>query len=398
MSATSNGAPALVCLAVLGCVRPAWSDGSTASFREEYNLLIGRYRAGETRAAAARLASWPSSQVVRAAKHLDCFHRKECEAAAGLHLEAAANDLVDARPQQATAQIAAGREILRQLQPLFPSPASEINEYLLGWYLAAGYLQQDYGLHGDAFWSYSAALEVQPGDAAATLARASALEASALPDGFGGVLVDEGSILPLLGYPPGQVVASGFQQRVGDPASPEHVYLLRYLATEYRRVLASDPSLVEARLRLGRVLADGGHHDEGVGELRRVLQEAREPFEAGLAQLCLGRLAGTPEEAANSYRAATDADPSLRQAWLGLSEALWRIERSRRRGRRTRARVRRRPPGPAHVVGGVSPRPWPRLLTSAGRAAFTRRRGARRSTLRLRGVTYTPAFPEASCG
>jgi tetratricopeptide (TPR) repeat protein len=325
VTATLKAASVLVCVAVLGCVRPAWSDGNTNSFREEYRLLIGQYRAGETRRVVTRLASWPRSELVRAAAQLDCFHRKDCEAAAVLHLEAAAQGFEAARHEDAATQIAAGRAILRQLAAPFPSLGpSETAKYLSAWYLAAGHLLQAYGFHGDAFASYSLALEIRPGDAVTTLARASAIEASALPDGFGGVLVDEASLLPLLGYPPGQVLASGLQQRVGDPSSPDHVQLLRFLAKEYRFVLGSHPTLLEARLRLGRVLAAGGHGADAASELRRVAEEAREPFELGLAHLCLGRLAGTPEEAAKAYRAACEADPALRPAWLGLSEALWR--------------------------------------------------------------------------
>jgi tetratricopeptide (TPR) repeat protein len=89
-------------------------------------------------------------------------------------------------------------------------------------------------------------------------------------------------------------------------------------------VRAADPSCLEARLRLGRVLAAAGRREEAVAAFLEVLRASPDRFAGSLAHLCLGRLAATPEEAAGSYRAAAAADPNLRPAWLGLSEALWR--------------------------------------------------------------------------
>jgi tetratricopeptide (TPR) repeat protein len=103
------------------------------------------------------------------------------------------------------------------------------------------------------------------------------------------------------------------------------VPLLRFLAKEYRAVLGPGVPAGEVRLRLGRVLAARGLRDEAVAELRQAAEEANEPFARSLAHLCLGRLAQTAEDAARSYSAATDADPLLRQAWLGRSETAWRM-------------------------------------------------------------------------
>jgi tetratricopeptide (TPR) repeat protein len=267
---------------------------------------------------------WPPQQLTRATASLDCSNLKACEAAAVLHLDAAARHLDAGYPAEARAQIAAGQTLVRSVAPVPGRAPSTIGQHALEWCLAAGHLQQAYAEHAGAFLAYSAALLFHPGDAAATLGRASAVEAAVLPDGFGGVRISEPDLLSVLGYDPGQPVASGLQQRVSDPASPDHLRALAYLTREYGAVLAVDPSRSEARLRLGRVLAAGGKRDEALAAFREVLRASRDRFEGSLAQLCIGRLAATPEEAVESYRAAAAADPNLRPAWLGLSEALWR--------------------------------------------------------------------------
>lgn len=267
---------------------------------------------------------WPPERLTRAAAALDCFGLKACEAAAVLHLDAAARHFAAGYPAEAEAQIAAGWTLLRTMAPDPDRAPSAIGQYALEWCLATGHLQQAYARHAGAFVAYSAALVFHPGDVAATMGRASAVDATALPDGFGGVRVSEQDLLALLGYAPGKTVASGLPERVSDPASLDHLRALEYLTREYRAVLAAAPSCLEARLRLGRVLAAGGRRDGALAALREVLRASRDRSEISLAHLCLGRLAATPEEAAESYRAAATADPNLRPAWLGLSEALWR--------------------------------------------------------------------------
>jgi hypothetical protein len=310
-------------LVMVGSAGMASGSGSD-TWGRDYKDLIASYRAGQRRAAVEALMGWPPSRLARVAAALDCFNPKACETAAVLHLDAAAMHFEAGYPAEAGAQIAAGQTVVRSMTPVPGRAPSLIARFGLEWCQAAGHLQQAFAHHAGAFVAYSAALLFHPGDVVATLGRASAVEAAALPDGFGGVRVSEEDLLPLLGYPAGQTVASGLQQRVGDPASPDHLRALRCLAREYRAVLAAEPSRVEARLRLGRVLAAGGKRDEAVAELREVLRTSHDPFVVSLTHLCLGRLAGTPGDAAAAYRSATAVDPTLCPAWLGLSEALWR--------------------------------------------------------------------------
>ena len=298
--------------------------GGSDSTARDYKALVESYRAGQRRPAIEAVMGWPPQRLTRATASLDCADLKACEAAAVLHLDAAARHLDAGYPAEARAQIAAGQTLVRSMAPVPGRAPSAIGQHALAWCLAAGHLQQAYAEHAGAFFAYSAALLFHPGDATATLGRASAVEAAVLPDGFGGVRISEPDLLSVLGYGPGQTVASGLQQRVGDPASPDHLRALAYLTREYRAVLAADPSRLEARLRLGRVLAAGGKREEAFAAFREVLRASRDRFEGSLAHLCVGRLAATPEEAVESYRAAAAADPNLRPAWLGLSEALWR--------------------------------------------------------------------------
>ncbi len=293
----------LACVALAAGLVASAAESSKDSRRGEYRRLIEQYRKGGTRAAAEQLASWPKSEVGWATASLDCFHRDACVAAAILHLEAAAMLFDRLRPDDAHVQIEAGRAIVRELAirpapvlscPLCPSPPAPERAARVGfdWQLAAGFLQQSYGCHNGAY-------------------------ASRRPCRCGGPAAD-----PRIR--PGQAIASGLESRVGSAASRDHVTLLKYLERQYALVLASDGSLVEARLRRGRVLAALGRIAEAVAELRAVLLGRPEPFAAAVAHLCLARLAESADDAAAEYRRAIDLDPALQPAWMGLSEALRR--------------------------------------------------------------------------
>jgi tetratricopeptide (TPR) repeat protein len=91
----------------------------------------------------------------------------------------------------------------------------------------------------------------------------------------------------------------------------------------YRKALAQDPDLVEARIRLGRVLGMRGQHAAAVAELRRSLTQAPPPLLEYWALLFLGRelrAAGDPSAAAEAYERAVALDPSVQAPRLGLSQ------------------------------------------------------------------------------
>ena len=335
MSSFACRAAAASSLVLLAGLRAATAAPDKASLRHEYRQLVDRYRTGDT-GAVVQLTAWPSSDLEVAADGLDCVHVAVCEAAAVLHLEAAVLQLTTGYWDSAGGQVAAGRMILRNLLlPRGPAcaacqqdaPAPELTgRFAFSWHLAAGYLAQSRGFHAPAYSSYLDAQHLRPEDPEATLALATAVEAIVLPDGFGGVFIDAATIQGIVGEVSPAETRAGSSGLLDERQSPYRLRLLGHLQAQYRHVLAADPVLHEARLRLGRVLAASGQREAARVELRAVLAESRDPFDAALAHLCLARLAEAPEEAATSYRSAAEADPSLREAWLGLSETCWRME------------------------------------------------------------------------
>jgi tetratricopeptide (TPR) repeat protein len=194
--------------------------------------------------------------------------------------------------------------------------------FAFDWLLASGALQQSYGNHARAFRCYAAALELRPADPSALLARATALEFSVLPDGFGAVVVADWDIWQLLepgGEPPRELA-----YRLANPRTeaPYRRLLLEILTQQYRHVLELDSARTEARLRLGRVLEARGHRAEAEVELRAVAASRGEPFLAAIGRLCLARFESSPDDAAAAYRSALEIDPALTPAWLGLSQSL----------------------------------------------------------------------------
>jgi tetratricopeptide (TPR) repeat protein len=95
-----------------------------------------------------------------------------------------------------------------------------------------------------------------------------------------------------------------------------------------RDALALDPTLHEARLRLGRLHLDGGRPIEAESLLEEVERQSGDDRQRYLARLFLGRLAerrGRLDEAAGFYRRALEAWPDSQAARLALGHA---VERS----------------------------------------------------------------------
>jgi tetratricopeptide (TPR) repeat protein len=94
----------------------------------------------------------------------------------------------------------------------------------------------------------------------------------------------------------------------------------------FRAALDRAPSLVEARLRLGRVLCLMRRFDRAAAELERVRAEAGDPILRYLAGLFLGQVyeqTGRMTQAAESYRSALDAVPGGQSAWMALGHLLY---------------------------------------------------------------------------
>ncbi len=89
----------------------------------------------------------------------------------------------------------------------------------------------------------------------------------------------------------------------------------------YKRALERNPAMLEARIRLGRVLGRRGRHEDAVKELRQG-QTASEPLLQYYAHLFLGaefEALGNGQEARRSYEQAVTLQPSAQSALLGLS-------------------------------------------------------------------------------
>ncbi len=272
----------------------------------DYRRLVRLYRAGDAQAAR---------RFVEAGVPLPkdpCRGRDECEAAAVLNLDAAEFLLGTSQPDRARALVEA----------TLPLASRQAEAFTFDWLLAAGYLHQGYGNHASACQYYASALGLRPADPEALLARATALEFSVLPDGFGAVVVADGDIWRLL--EPGREPPRELAYELANPRSeaPYRRLLLEFVTRQYRDVLELDPGRTEAALRLGRVLEARGHRDEAEAELRAVAAGGGDSFLVAVARLCLARLDPSPEASAAAYRSALEIDAGLRAAWLGLSQAL----------------------------------------------------------------------------
>ncbi len=93
----------------------------------------------------------------------------------------------------------------------------------------------------------------------------------------------------------------------------------------FRRALAADPGLSEARLRLGRVRLLRGQAREAVVELQQVAREdgsLRRRYLARLFEARAHEKRGDAEAAVRAYRAAVTIEPEGQSAWIGLGRAL----------------------------------------------------------------------------
>ena len=96
---------------------------------------------------------------------------------------------------------------------------------------------------------------------------------------------------------------------------------LRTAEQMYKRALERNPQLLEARIRLGRVLGARGRHEEAVTQLKQGLSSA-EPVLQYYANLFLGaefEALGNGIEARQSYQRAAELAPTSQSPLLGLS-------------------------------------------------------------------------------
>jgi tetratricopeptide (TPR) repeat protein len=108
----------------------------------------------------------------------------------------------------------------------------------------------------------------------------------------------------------------------GYPQEPASVELAR-AATDLRRALDLDPTLVEARIRLAHVVGDLGRPDDAVALATEALRAKLPPFFESYASLILGRnqfRAGRLDDSRAAFERAAALAPTAQAPRIGRSQ------------------------------------------------------------------------------
>jgi tetratricopeptide (TPR) repeat protein len=185
----------------------------------------------------------------------------------------------------------------RDLLDRLISRREQVRDPFLGaWYHAiAAYLLAN-GFYSDAEDHLNHAADILPNDAR--------------------VVFDRGSFAEIVGLPKFQVVRASV-----------HIPAAKITNTQaerlFRRSLELDPTLVEARVRLGRLLDVRDAHTEALFELKSALEAKPPKTVAFYAHLFAARAsfnAGNVRDASSHYRDALSLYPNAESALLGLSQ------------------------------------------------------------------------------
>ena len=285
---------ARVVVGLVVLLAPAGLAAQSGVLSPAYESVVRRYAAGDRQGAVANLADWPEGRLrdeftaLRALVQasLACpggcgaanvWQRIPIEAALMLHSDAAQEVRGEGRLPRLHESAAV--EIARLLKQ---DPSRRT--FACRWYEAMAGLAQGENRWGEALEWAERGLEDYPDSA--------------------GMHLVLGSIEETLGA------------RLGFRAHLERA------ERALRSAVAADPSLGEARLRLGRVCWRLGETTEARSFLQDVLDRKPERETALLAHLFLGRLdedAGRLDEATQAYEAALALDPSAQAARIALS-------------------------------------------------------------------------------
>lgn len=290
---------------------------------EGYRQLVTAYASTAAQAAAA-LAGWPPEVRRSAAQSFRQETTREIQLANDQRVSAATPDgrraiLAAALLHTEAAFAQPGREagdleIARGLLDLL-----EDQEAKRRWLLLVGHRFQNASRLEEAVKLYEEGLKLGPQDAGLHLALGSVEEIRAA---LGlGTAISAYSVFGPSGPPVGSERLTTFQ------AKAERERCARLAHAHYRTALAADPGLVEARLRLGRVLHRLGRTDDAIGQLTQVVAEQPDSRTLVLAHLFLGAIhegVGRLPQAVQHYRKALEADPRSQTAAVALSYALGR--------------------------------------------------------------------------
>lgn len=304
--------------------RPAAAPDRSAEATARYLALLE----GPATARAATLDAaliWPSRDLRSVARTVAADPRTtpaRRRAAVLLHTEAALRAEAASARDAFETQRTLAREALEGLPR-----AGEDADFVRLWFHAMGDHELAEARVAEAVGLFDALLERYPGDAEAHLARGRAHETGLF-------------LLSLVARPrradQGELTSAGFdtfryqRSRARSPLVAGTAAYRRAANESFRRALEIEPELVEARLRLGRVLALDGKTDEAVPELRAVA-DGPSPEARYLAHLFLGRIAderGAMDEATAHARAAVALRPRWQSGRLALAVLLRRAGRA----------------------------------------------------------------------
>ncbi len=200
-----------------------------------------------------------------------------------------------------------------------PRPADD--PFVAAWYHATSAFMFQHGLYGEVLPHLESAAALLPDDARILFDRACYAEIQGLARNQ--VLLSDADVLSL------RLARS----RNSTNRTPVHLLRLGIPPEDqanddaeqlFRRALRADPSFIEARVRLGRLLGVRKRHDEAASELATAL--AAKPTGPLLfyAHLFAGRSAqalGKIADAAGHYKSAAQLFPGAQSAQLALSQA-----------------------------------------------------------------------------
>jgi tetratricopeptide (TPR) repeat protein len=235
------------------------------------------------------------------------------------------------------------------------------------WFHATSALLMSVRRYGEARHQLEAAVETAPRDARLLFDRASYFEMQGLPESQ--VLLSDEDLMAIrvqrnTSMRGNLITRSEAATRTGlRPAPTENADAERL----FRAAIAIDPGFVEARVRLARLLAERGRHDDAASELAAALaSEHSDPAVTYFAHLFSGRedrVRGQFDSAVAHFRAALDLFPGAQSALLGLSQIA--VLRSDAAGALEPIRELQ---AAAAVTGGTVD-PWWRYSTGLGRNA-----------------------------
>lgn len=198
-----------------------------------------------------------------------------------------------------------------------PDRASD--PFVSAWYHATTAYMFASGLYGDATPHLHHASMVLPDDPLSLFDRATYAEIMGLP--MHQALLSETERLGR--RPEGKLWRPGWLSQDSAIRIPPAAKTNADAELLFRRALKADPSLVEARVRLARLLMVRGKHDAAAAELAGALAAKPTGVTAFYAHLFAGRAAqalGRSDEAAGHYREASALFPDAQSALLASSQ------------------------------------------------------------------------------